>query len=125
MIHVRGVYEVALPVRELERAEKFYREVLGLEVGLRDERRRWLFLRAGGNAGMVVLQENPAGWARQHFALTVAADEIDGAAARLKELGIEVVGPVLHEWMGARSVYFADPDGHDLELCAPLAATEE
>ena len=44
---VRGIYEVAIPVRQLERAEKFYRDVLGLEVGLRDDRRKWLFLRAG------------------------------------------------------------------------------
>jgi catechol 2,3-dioxygenase-like lactoylglutathione lyase family enzyme len=121
MIRIRGVYEVAVPVRELERAEKFYREVLGLEVGLRDERRRWLFLRAGGGAGMVVLQETPAAWAKQHFALSVAPDEIDAAAARLRELGVPVRGPILHEWLGARSVYFADPDGHDLELCAPCA----
>ncbi len=73
MNRIRGVYEVALPVRELARAEKFYREVLGLEVGLRDEGRNWLFLRAGRH-GMVVLQENPDGWTRQHFALTVAND---------------------------------------------------
>ena len=45
---VRGIYEVAIPVRQLERAETFYRDVLGLEVGLRDDRRKWLFLRAGG-----------------------------------------------------------------------------
>jgi len=44
---VRGIYEIAIPVRQLERAETFYRDVLGLEVGLRDDRRKWLFLRAG------------------------------------------------------------------------------
>jgi len=54
---VRGIYEIAIPVRQLERAETFYRDVLGLEVGLRDDRRKWLFLRAGGAAGMIVLQE--------------------------------------------------------------------
>ena len=121
MIRIRGVYEVALPVRKLARAEKFYREVLGLEVGLRDEGRNWLFLRAGRD-GMVVLQENPDGWTQQHFALTVANDELDAAADHLKQLGIGVHGPVEHQWMGARSLYFADPDGHALELCAPLGA---
>lgn len=39
---ITGVYEIAVPVRELDRAETFYREMLGLEVGLREERRRWL-----------------------------------------------------------------------------------
>ena len=26
--------------------------------------------------------------------------------------------PVYHEWMDARSLYFADPDDNQLELCA-------
>lgn len=59
MIDIAGVYEVAIRVRNLERAEAFYRDILGLEVGLRDEKRWWVFLRAGGLAGMVVLQETP------------------------------------------------------------------
>jgi len=59
MLPIRGVYEVAIRVRDLGRSETFYREVLGLEVGIRDEARKWLFLRAGGEAGMVVLQETP------------------------------------------------------------------
>jgi hypothetical protein len=43
----------------------------------------------------------------------------------LKELGVTSKGPVLHEWMPAKSVYFSDPDGHDLELCAPVRLPEE
>ena len=27
---------------------------------------------------------------------------------------------MLHDWIPARSLYFSDPDGHDVELCAPL-----
>jgi catechol 2,3-dioxygenase-like lactoylglutathione lyase family enzyme len=57
MLPIRGLYEVAIPVRQLQRAETFYRDVLGLAVGLRNDRRKWLFLRAEGAAGMVVLQE--------------------------------------------------------------------
>ena len=56
MLPIRGLYEVAIPVRQLRKAEEFYRGVLGLEFGLRDDPRNWLFLRAGG-AGMIVLQE--------------------------------------------------------------------
>jgi catechol 2,3-dioxygenase-like lactoylglutathione lyase family enzyme len=47
-VPISGVYEVAIQVKDLPRAEAFYREVLGLEVGLRDTQRNWLFLRAGG-----------------------------------------------------------------------------
>src|SRR5262252_2176618 len=98
MLPIRGLYEVAIPVRQLPRAETFYREVLGLEVGLREDRRKWLFLRAGGAAGMIVLLER--------------------AAAVLRDRGVATEGPVVHEWIPGRSLYFRDPDGHDLELFA-------
>ncbi len=120
MAEIQGIYEVAIPVKDLERAEAFYLDVLGLESGLRQEERRWHFLRAGGQAGMLVLQEQAGDWPPLHFAFTTSEADIEGAAARLREHGVEVSGPVTHDWMPARSIYFRDPDGHDLELCAPL-----
>ena len=123
MVPICGVYEVAIRVKDLSRAEAFYRDVLGLEVGLRDERRNWLFLRAGGQAGMVVLQEDKGEWPTQHFAFTIAEADLEHAAAMLREQGIAVRGPVFLQWMPAKSLYFADPDGHSLELCAPLNRT--
>ena len=120
MLRIRGIYEIAIPVKELSRAESFYRQVLGLEVGLRDETRNWLFLRAGGAAGMIVLQEKPDDWQSQHFAFAVSDSELDEAAAELQDHGVKVDGPYFHHWMPARSVYFSDVDGHQLELCAPI-----
>ncbi len=120
MLPIRGVYEIAIRVKDLPRAEAFYREVLELEVGLRDERRNWLFLRVGGRAGMIVLQEDKGDWPTQHFAFTVDEADIERAAAQLRERDVDVNGPVFHEWMPAKSIYFADPDGHALELCAPV-----
>jgi|SRR4051812_45821100 lactoylglutathione lyase len=118
MIRIRGIYEIAIPVKELSTAESFYRNVLGFEVGLRDETRRWLFLRVGGTAGMIVLQETPENWQSQHFAFAVSNAELDEAINGLQKHGVVVDGPCLNEWMPARSVYFSDVDGHQLELCA-------
>ncbi len=115
---IKGLYEIAIRVKDLARAETFYKDVLGLEEGLRDERRNWLFLYAGGNAGMIVLQEDKADWPTQHFAFTVNEADIDRAAALLKEKGVAVSELVHHEWMNAVSVYFDDPDGNALELLA-------
>ena len=120
MLPICGLYEVAIRVKDLPTSEAFYREILELEVGVRDERRKWLFLRAGGQAGMLVLQEDKGTWPTQHFAFTVRETDLEAAAATLQKRGVAVKGPVFHEWMPARSIYFSDPDGHDLELCAPV-----
>ena len=118
MIPIRGIYEVAIPVKDLRRAEAFYCECLGLEIGLRDTQRRWLFLRAGGHAGVIVLQEDESEWPARHFAFAVDDADLERAAATMRAQGVAVVGPIAHAWIPARSVYFADPDGHELELCA-------
>jgi len=117
---IRALYEVAIRVRDLAKSEAFYREILGLEVGIRDERRKMLFLRAGGQAGMVVLQEDKGAWPTQHFAFMVEEADLGAAAEALVKRGVAIEGPVFHDWMPARSVYFSDPDGHDLELCSPV-----
>jgi lactoylglutathione lyase len=69
---------------------------------------------------MIVLQEDKGDWPTQHFAFTVDEADIERAASILREKGVAVTGPFFHEWMPARSIYFDDPDGHALELCAPM-----
>ena len=118
MSPVRGVFEIAIPVRELSRAEAFYCDVLGLESGYRDERRPWHFLWVGDREGMVVLQETQEPFAPMHFAFRVAGEELAAATRALQERGVETQGPLHHDWMGADSLYFSDPDGHALEYCA-------
>ncbi len=120
MIPIRGVYEVAIRVSDLARAENFYCKILGLKVGLRDEKRNWLFLRAADSSGIIVLQEDQGTWPAQHLAFSVSESEIEKSAKQLHNNGISVEGPLLHDWIPARSVYFEDPDGHALELCAVL-----
>jgi catechol-2,3-dioxygenase len=125
MLPIRGVYEVAIRVKDLSRAEPFYLDVLDLEVGIRDEKRNWLFLKAGGDAGMVVLQEDKGEWPLQHFAFTINESDIEPAATMLRERGVEVEGPVFHKWMNSTSLYFSDPDGNALELLAVIPRSGE
>ena len=118
MLPIRGLFEIAIPVQELARAEAFYCGVLGFEIGLRDERRRWIFLRAGAGAAMVVLQEQ-SGFPRYHFAFSVDERDLEEAASSLRKSGVSTGDPFFHEWIPGKSLYFEDPDGHDLELFAP------
>jgi len=100
MLLIRGLYEVAIPVRRLQRAETFYRDVLALAVG------------------MVVLQEHDSEFPRYHFAFTVDESDLERAATVLRECGVPTRGPISHDWIPGTSLYFEDLDGHELELFA-------
>ena len=97
MPSIRGVYEIAIPVRELARAEAFYCDVLGFERGLRDERRGWLFLWVGEREGMVVLQECAESFRPMHFAFRVGSEDLGAATRALQDHGVETTGPMHHD----------------------------
>ena len=67
---------------------------------------------------MVVLQEDKNPWPQQHFAFAVSKSDLANLKRNLEQYGISVLGPVELSWMVARSLYFSDPDGNDLEFCA-------
>ena len=118
---------VELFVRDIEGAIRWYDNVLGLKVV-----RRWhpypVMIGAGG--GMLALfqarrdgpnngddDDQPAiRWRR--VAWRVSPDEFDIAREHLRDCGVSFDGPIDHD--GPVSIYFADPDGHPLEItCYP------
>src|ERR1700741_3872498 len=101
MLPIRGVYEIAIRVKDLARAEAFYTGTLGLTEGIRDSTRNWLFLRVGGDAGMIVLQEDKGDWPTQHVAFAVNEGDLERAAKALTEKGVTVSAPSVHDWMPA------------------------
>ena len=80
MSPLRGVFEIAIPVSRLSRAEAFYCDVLGLESGYRDERRPWHFLWVGDREGMVVLQETRESFAPNPSRFASPAPSIEPGA---------------------------------------------
>jgi lactoylglutathione lyase len=118
-------------VARLEPSIAFYREVVGLELATLAPERRVAFFWIGGR-GTSMLGVWEAGTApmsmRLHLAFTCDVDEVIGAPARLRALGVEPRGfdgqptdePVVLAWMPAAAVYFNDPDGHLLEYLAML-----
>ena len=65
---------------------------------------------------------NTPAWV-QHLALKVdSMDTLQATKARLEAAGIEVVGPTDHTIF--KSIYFFDPNGHRLELCADVGTPE-
>ena len=123
---IRRVVESCLYAEDLDAAEAFYRDVLGLRVAVREEGRH-VFFQAGDSMLLVFRPEAtrrgitlPAHGAdgQVHIALGIAAEEHDAWRDRLTAHGVAIE----HEetWpRGGRSIYFRDPAGNSLELITP------
>jgi lactoylglutathione lyase len=138
----RGLFEAHLHVADLERAMRFYGEVLGLELGRKETERRAAFYWIGKNrSSMLGIWERPP-WAEggignlvrpQHLAFEVDITDLQAAIERVKQYGIELRNffdqvtdaPSVFGWMPAASIYFDDVDGHLLEFIAKLEGEPE
>jgi catechol 2,3-dioxygenase-like lactoylglutathione lyase family enzyme len=127
MHQILTVVETGVYVDDLDRAEAFYRDVLGLDV-IGREAGRHVFFRVG--AGSVLLAFNadatlqgdlfPAHGTRGpgHFALGIPADALTSWRDHLAGRGVTIEKEV--SWpRGGRSLYFRDPAGNLVELVTP------
>ena len=119
--------EASIYVSDLDAAQRFYHDVLGLEVISRMEDRGISF-RCGVT---VLLVFDPArtripdagvpthgASGEGHIAFVIADSEITAWRARLAAAGVAVESEV--EWpSGGRSLYFRDPAGNVVELAPP------
>jgi catechol 2,3-dioxygenase-like lactoylglutathione lyase family enzyme len=124
MTMISGLAEVALYVSDLDKATRFYTEVLGLPLTAAFGEAR--FLQTGPNSTLILftvagIQNRtsviPAHGAigDQHVALAVPAAEIAAWRERLQKHGVEIEHE--QDWsQGTHSIYFRDPDNNSLEL---------
>lgn len=123
---LQGILETSLYVEDLDRAEAFYRDVLGLtQIGR--ERGRHAFFRVGNGVLLVFNPEEtdkghhlPAHGSRGqgHVAFAITAESLGEWRQRLERSGVAVEKEV--EWpRGGRSLYFRDPAGNSVELVTP------
>ena len=120
------VLETILYVDDLAAAERFYGEVLGLEL---DSRKDGLFVFFKFGAGMLLLFEPraasvgrnvPAHGAQGpgHACFAVAEADLEHWKKRLQTAAVAIEQEM--DWpRGGRSFYFRDPAGNSLELATP------
>lgn len=127
---IERIFETHIHVQSLRRSMQFYEDVIGLTLGTLDAERQIAFYWAGGpNVSMLGLWEKPEeAIVSQHFAFQIPETGFPGAIENLRRHGIAVYNflddgteePMVFAWMPAVSIYFRDPDGHELEYIAPL-----
>ncbi|MBI2299567.1 MAG: VOC family protein [Armatimonadetes bacterium] len=126
-MRVGQVLETCLYAEDLEAAERFYREVLGLEVIGRMAGRH-VFFRCGDAVFLVFNPDRTVnsdsgtpthGAAGQgHVAFAVEEGELDAWRRRLRESGVAVEKEIAWE-DGGYSIYFRDPAGNSVEVATP------
>ena len=130
----RGLAEIVLIVDDVRYSADFYERIVGLEPeSPADDEWAWFWAGPKGLAQRIALHkgsllfegQSPYGegerFGQVHFAFDVARDELARAVRRVRDAGVEVYGPVEHDWMNARAYYFYDPDGNLLEFWSPQA----
>jgi catechol 2,3-dioxygenase-like lactoylglutathione lyase family enzyme len=129
MIKTKGVYHLGIPVDDMNRALKFYTEVLGMSVTKRgsDDMGGTLAraeLRSGDD--IVVLFQRPKPLGRNgveqdgatHQAFTVDADDFELAVDKMTEWGVKIHATPLVNRQSGRGFYFFDSEGNLLQLYA-------
>ena len=131
---IRGLYEVHLPVSDVDRAVEFY-ERLGLKVDNKNNEVAFLWIVPKKSwIGLwkkdIAPDREPGSYPPngRHIAFEVDFDDIRKAEEWLGERGIQVVQhgsmpptePYSRPHQGNASVYFNDPDGNNLEFICNL-----
>jgi catechol 2,3-dioxygenase-like lactoylglutathione lyase family enzyme len=129
---IERILETALYVDDLDRATRFYRDVMGLRV--LDSGPRLVAVDAG-QASVLLLFKRGASLAGAdlgkdgripshdgngpvHLAFAIRVDELPGWESHLRDHGIEIESTT--RWArGGISLYFRDPDGHCVEIATP------
>lgn len=127
MRRIEAVVETGIYADDLEQAERFYRDVLGLEP-VASEAGRHVFFRVGEVSMLLVFRPDstlkgdhlPAHGSRGagHFALGIPASDLDDWRSHLGRCGVLIEHEEL--WpRGGHSLYFRDPAGNSVELITP------
>lgn len=117
------IKETCLYINDLDKAEEFYHNNLGMPI-ISKEINRHIFFRCGSSVLLCFIPETtkkenklPSHYAsgKQHIAFEVQANEYELRKRELIDLGIKITHE--QEWKdGLKSCYFEDPFGHVLEI---------
>ena len=122
-MEVRQLGHVVLKVRDRERSEHFYTEVLGLPVAARMDSPPMTFFTLGnhhdfaivavGAGGADAAPDSP-GLFHVAFKVGEGIDDLRRAKADLDARGVKIDG--ISDHTVSQSIYFKDPDGNEIEV---------
>lgn len=127
MLKLDRVVHWSIPVNNLEEAEKFYGEVLGLQAQGRLGNSAMSCFTVGGHSILLCQRKDPIVRTpeqdnRLHHAFEVSPETFERACKLFHKIGVKIAQPIVYREKGfftGRELYFLDPSGNMLELCDP------
>ncbi|HEY8695739.1 MAG TPA: VOC family protein [Chloroflexota bacterium] len=125
MFKISGIVHWSIGVDNLDQAERFYRDVLGLECrGRLSGGNNMSAFRVGDQSLLLCqrsdpLERRPEQEYPLHFAFHLEPEEWDKAAHTLRDMGVTPYGPVFYREKGffpGRELFVLDPSGNRIEL---------
>ena len=120
MVRATGLFHATLPVWDLERAERFYRELLGIQRHATPSYfpKNVVFLDLGN--AMIHLVRYPDDVPRpdpRSTHLAIEVDDLDAALERVKATGVTLLTQeIVTRADGMRCFYFLDSENNRVEL---------
>lgn len=115
---LNGMRHIALQAQDLEASERFYVELLGMDV-LRRAHDDLVYLTLGNDNLSLSRAKSPVGEVPQrldHFGFVVdIPEDVDAWHDYLKAQGVEITSAPHDHPDGARSFYCLDPDGNSVQ----------
>ena len=113
-----GLRHLALNTRELDAMKRFYVDLLGFGVEWEPDRDNVYLSSGHDNLALHRAKSEMGGPSRlDHLGLIVkAAGDVDRWAAFLESRGVTLDAPPRTHRDGARSCYFRDPDGNQVQI---------
>jgi catechol 2,3-dioxygenase len=122
-MHVQQLGHVVLKVRDRERSERFYTDVLGLAIAARMDQPPMTFFTLGNHHDLAILAVGPEapdadasspGLFHVAFKVGDSIDELRQAKADLEAQGVPI--GMIADHIVTQSIYFDDPDGNTIEV---------
>jgi len=124
---IKAVGEIALRVSDMETMQRFYAEVIGLELIKRFENAAFFRIAPGygGHTQVLALfdRSSQPGYeglsadrtTLDHFAFEIDLKDYEAEKERLGNLNVPIREDV-HRWVKWRSIFMTDPEGNLVEL---------
>ncbi len=106
---------VGVPVRDIERAAKFYGETLGIERNARAHQEWPEFETGNVTLGMMVPEKIGREFVPNPWPLALRVPDVHDARAKLEAAGVEFHGETMDTGV-CHMAFFSDPDGNALML---------